>query len=118
MKIFKIRALEYIHESVQEEKERVVKEQSMIVNNQNFEANNDEIDDKFAELIEREIGGPYRCTVCEKKIKDKRDMKRHLETHLSGLSYNCSPCSKSFRSSSALRRHNSRNHAGFSSARL
>ena len=106
---------EYIYESIPEEKERVVKEQSMIVNNQNFDANNDEIDDKFAELIKREIGGPYRCTVCEKKMKEKRDMKRHLETHLSGLSYDCSPCGKSFRSSNALRRHNQKNHR-FSSA--
>ena len=44
-----------------------------------------EIDQKFAELIEMNEHGLYRCTVCEKKIKNKKDMKRHLETHL-GLS--------------------------------
>ncbi len=65
-----------------------------------------EIDQKFEELIEKEDGDPFRCTVCEKKIKEKRDMKRHLETHLSGLSYECSTCGKSFRSSDSLRHHN------------
>ena len=64
-----------------------------------------EIDQKFAELIEKDNDGLHRCTVCEKKVKDKRDMKRHLETHLSGLSYDCSQCGKNFRSSSSLRRH-------------
>ena len=80
------------------------------INHPNFEANNAEIDEKFEELIDKEDGGPFRCTVCEKKIKERRDMKRHLETHLSGLSYNCSTCSKNFRSSNALRQHNMKNH--------
>ena len=102
-------------ESIPEEKEKIVKERSIIVNNQNFEANNDEIEDKFVELIDKEDGEPYRCTVCEKKMKMKSDMRRHLETHLSGLSYNCSQCSKIFRSSTALKRHNQKNHK-FSSA--
>ena len=69
-----------------------------------------EIDQKFAELIEKKEDGLYRCTVCEKKIKNKKDMKRHLETHLSGLSYDCSLCGKNLRSSNALRRHIYNNH--------
>ena len=67
------------------------------------------IDQKFAELIELEEDGIYRCAVCEKKIRNKKDMKRHLETHLSGLSYDCSQCGKSFRSSNALRMHHKNN---------
>ena len=93
------------------ENEKYVKQRSIKPINQIFEANNAEIDEKFAELIEKEDNGPYRCTVCERKIKEKRDMKRHLETHLSGLSYTCPQCSKSFRSSHSLRMHNIRNHS-------
>ena len=93
------------------ENEKYVKQISLKPMNQIFEANNAEIDEKFAELIEKEDNGPYRCTVCERKTKDKRDMKRHLETHLSGLSYTCSQCSKSFRSSNSLRMHDIRNHS-------
>ena len=72
-----------------------------------------EIDLKFAELIEKEEGGLHRCTVCEKKIRYKKDMKRHLETHLSGLSYDCSQCGKSLRSSNALRMHHKNNRCSF-----
>ena len=87
---------------------KICKERSVRTINQNFDGNVSsvaEIDQKFEELIEKEAGGPFRCTVCEKKIKDKRDMKRHLETHLSGLSYDCPICGKNFRSSDALRHH-------------
>ena len=73
--------------------------------NQISVANIAEINQQFAELIEKEHDGFYTCTVCEKKIKNKKDMKRHIETHLSGLSYDCSKCGKNFRSSNALRLH-------------
>ena len=99
---------EYNHISYSEERKKNVKcmkERSLKTINQNFEANNAEIDQKFSELIEKVKGEPFRCTVCDKKMKDKRDMKRHLETHLSGLSYECSQCEKSFRSSDSLRQH-------------
>ena len=35
-----------------------------------------EIEQKFAELIEKDEDGLHRCTVCEKKFKVKRDMVR------------------------------------------
>ena len=63
---------------------------------QTFAANNSVIDEKFAELIEKE-GNIYTCTVCRKCNKDKKDIRRHLETHLNGLSYNCSICDRNFR---------------------
>ena len=93
-----------------EKRKKYVKERSLKPINQNSEANNAAIDQKFAELIEKEDGGFFKCTVCEKKIQYKRDMKRHLETHLSGLSYNCSLCSISFRTSKALEVHTSKKH--------
>ena len=86
-------------------KTQYLEERSIGPINQIFVENAAEIDQKFAELIEREESGFHRCTVCEKKIRNRADMKRHLETHLSGLSYDCSQCGKNFRSSSALRKH-------------
>ena len=36
-----------------------------------------EIENKFVELIEKEEDGIYRCTVCDKKNKNRTHMKRH-----------------------------------------
>ena len=83
----------------------IVEKRSVRSINQIPVASVDEVEKKFVELIEKEEDGVYRCTVCEKKIKNRTHMKRHLETHLSGLSYDCSQCGNSFRSSNALRSH-------------
>ena len=91
-----------------------VEEKSIRSINQIPVANVDEVEKKFVELIEKEEeDGVYRCTVCEKKIKNRTGMKRHLETHLSGLSYDCSQCGSSFRSSNALRMHHKNNRCSF-----
>ena len=88
-----------------------VEERSVRPMNQIFVSNVAEFEEKFAELVEKKEGGCYLCTVCKKEMNVKRDMKRHLETHLSGLSYECLLCNKSFRSSNALRHHDDRFHA-------
>ena len=93
---------EIVSEDKKENKPRYEKEISV--------ANIAKNDKKFAELIEVEEDGIYRCAVCEKKIWNKKDMKRHLETHLSKLSYSCSECGKDFNSSNALRQHVIKNH--------
>ena len=41
---------------------------------------------QFKELILKE-DKLYRCTVCNKTMPHRSNMKKHLETHLSGLSY-------------------------------
>ena len=77
---------------------------------QTFKANNFEIEQKFREFVVME-GSSYRCTVCDKTSQGRKtDMRRHIETHLSGLSFDCSACGQSFRSSTALRHHFRRNH--------
>ena len=86
-----------------------IQEKSMRVLSQLFEANNSEVESKFEELIVKDDNG-YRCTVCEKHMKKKNDMRRHLETHLTGLSYECQLCGKSFRSDNALCKHRHRVH--------
>ena len=85
-----------------------VRERSVKVVGQNIEAQNSEINEKFEELVVKDeggVGGRWKCTVCEKSMRDKTDMKRHLETHLSGLSYDCQYCGKIFRSVNARRQH-------------
>ena len=74
-----------------------------------FEANNSEVESKFEELVVRE-NSMHRCTVCQKEMKKPSDMKRHLETHLTGLSYECQYCGKTFRSVNAHRQHISKHH--------
>jgi hypothetical protein len=56
----------------------------------------------------------YRCTVCGKENRGKdssrRDLGRHVETHIEGVSHPCSLCGKVSRSSHALQAHVSRSH--------
>ena len=62
--------------------------------------------------IEKLDDGNVKCTVCGKisrgtsKTSIKlRDMMRHIETHIEGLTYNCNICSKSCRSQNSLKNH-------------
>ena len=96
------------------DRKQEVKEKSIKPIYQTFEANNFEIDQKFDEMVVNE-GNLYRCTVCDKTFQSKnrkQDMRRHLETHLTGLSYDCSTCGQNFRSSNALRLHMKRRCSG------
>ena len=86
---------------------KTVKDRSVKVLNESFEAHNSEVEEKFQELIVHEGNKTFRCTVCEKTMSHRASMKRHVETHLSGLSYDCQFCEKTFRSSNALRQHKS-----------
>ena len=95
---------EYINSS-----SNIVKEKSMKVAYPAFEANNSEVKSRYEELIVRE-NSLLRCTVCEKVMKYPADMKRHLETHLTGLSYDCQFCGKIFRSVNAHRQHISKHN--------
>ena len=65
---------------------------------------NEELNSKFDELVVKE-GTVYRCTVCAKSMTHRGSMKRHVETHLTGLSYDCQHCGKTFRSSQACNRN-------------
>ena len=89
-------------------KPKNVKERSLkVANNESFEACNSEVNEKFQELVVQEADKTFRCTVCNKTMSHKGSMRRHLETHLTGLSYYCPTCEKTFRSSNALATHKS-----------
>jgi len=93
---------------VKAQKPATVKERSVKVISETFEASTSEVQSKFEELVTREEDNSYRCTVCEKKMGHKNNMRKHLETHLTGLSYDCQYCGKSFRTSNAKHFHISR----------
>merc|ERR1712098_669193 len=50
-----------------------------------------EVNRKINEILVKEDDN-FRCTVCGKMSKDKRNMSRHVEIHIDGLSYECQFC--------------------------
>ena len=88
--------------------QKIVQERSLKVpNSEMVDANNSEVNEKFQELVVQEPDRTFRCTVCNRTMSHKGSMRRHLETHLTGLSYDCPTCEKTFRSSNALATHKS-----------
>ena len=79
-------------------------DRSLKVCDEAFDASNSEVEEKFQELIVRE-GNVFRCTMCERTMTHKGSMRRHLETHLTGLTYICPLCDETFRSSMILSNH-------------
>ena len=70
---------------------------------------------KLDSLMEEANDGVHvwKCTVCCKTVKGndaRKDMRRHIETHLEGLSYPCQQCGIVSRTTCALSKHVSRNH--------
>ena len=64
---------------------------------------------QFEELVVKE-NNTYRCTVCQKTMSHKTNMKNHLEVHLTGLSYNCQLCEMTFRSNNLFSVHKTKYH--------
>ena len=65
---------------------------------------NSEVEEKIQEMLSKQ-DGVFHCNVCGYKNKNKKDMVRHIETHIEGLSYSCSVCHKTFRSRNSLKTH-------------
>ena len=73
---------------------------------------------KLDSMMEEHYDGEYtwKCTVCGKATKGsdngiaRRDMRRHIETHMEGLAYPCNQCGKVSRSSNALKTHITKYH--------
>ena len=60
--------------------------------------------------LEKVATGEFKCKLCGKEAKRSIDMKRHIETHLEGLSYPCQVCGKTFRSRNSLNTHRVNSH--------
>ena len=67
----------------------------------------EDLEAKITSLVERVDDGinSWKCTVCGKTAKAGQTIKRHIETHLEGLSYTCNQCGKVSKSSNALNAH-------------
>ena len=52
----------------------------------------------------------WRCTVCGRTASNKNDVRRHVESHIEGVSHACSLCGKVSRSSKGLVDHMSVYH--------
>ena len=68
-----------------------------------------EIGVKIEELYQK-VDGVWRCLACNTTSNQRGNIKRHIETHLDGLSYTCNMCNKEFRSKSSLKEHNRKFH--------
>ena len=65
---------------------------------------NDQID-LYAKRINGVKEKLWKCTICGKVTKRKHDIRRHIETHLEGVSHPCLQCEKVSKSSNALMTH-------------
>ena len=72
--------------------------------------NTSNIDAKAAvdQLVEK-IEDGWRCKACGKTTKT-RDIRRHAEIHIEGLSFECNQCNQSFRSRNNLKTHINKIH--------
>ena len=64
-----------------------------------------DIEDTVNQHFERVSSGVYKCKLCGKIAKKSIDLKRHIETHIDGVSYECNVCAKTFRSKNSLGCH-------------
>ena len=69
----------------------------------------EEIETKIKQLYEK-VEGIWRCLACEYKTALLGNIKRHVESHIEGLSYTCPLCDMSFRSKTILNNHKARAH--------
>ena len=70
----------------------------------------EEIKLKIEELYEK-VDGVWRCLACVYTTNNSSgSIRRHIESHIDGLSYKCTQCNKEFRSSNILTTHKIRSH--------
>merc|ERR1712098_829728 len=69
----------------------------------------DDVKRKVLEHLEKLENGHCRCKVCGKVMVGSNpvtNMKKHIETHLEGISFPCRKCGKQFRTRNTLSVHN------------
>ena len=69
-----------------------------------------ELENALNQHLERLGPGLYRCKLCGKTARMSTDIKKHIETHIEGLSYPCQVCGKTFSTTNSIRSHRSQHH--------
>jgi predicted RNA-binding Zn-ribbon protein involved in translation (DUF1610 family) len=75
-----------------------------------IEGNSNDLQSHINSMIEKIGPGEFKCTVCGKTNTHRATMRRHIETHIEGVSHPCPLCGKINRSSNSLNVHISKNH--------
>ena len=67
--------------------------------------NPEQIEERIKALYEK-IDGAWRCLACDYSTTNgSGNVRKHVETHIIGLSYSCSLCNKEFRLKDSLNKH-------------
>ena len=67
-------------------------------------------DEKLLKHISKLPDRSLQCNICVYTAKHMSDIKKHIETHMEGLSFPCPICCKIFRSRHSMRSHKSLYH--------
>ena len=77
------------------------------------EAETMNLEEKIEGLMEK-IGDIWRCVVCGKVAEDSKargNLKRHVETHIEGVTHHCDICGHTSTSSGGLYQHKAKKHS-------
>jgi len=74
------------------------------LNNANYE-----LDTQIEQMLGKK-GTLWECRYCGKMAKRKKDLKKHIETHIEGISHICHICNKTCSTRNALQVHITDNH--------
>ena len=83
----------------------------------NFKMN---LEERIEKMMEKR-GEVWKCIVCGKVAQDSKargNLKRHVETHLEGVSHPCDICGHSSTSSGGLYQHKAKKHSELRPDRL
>ena len=104
-------------ETPKSERRRQSVSSSVVVAGSFSDLNTEEIDQKIEQCLVKAEDGTYSCGVCGKagnlNLKpgnQKQNMRKHIETHLDGLSFPCQSCGKKFSSRNSLTSHKAKYH--------
>merc|ERR1719347_1600704 len=62
----------------------------------------DDVRETIASMLVKLPDGMWSCVQCGKTSKLRKDVGRHVETHIQGVSYPCNLCGKTYRSVNSL----------------
>ena len=74
-----------------------------------FKDETNELNKMINSMLEYE-DGHWKCGRCGQTKKDKTRVKRHIETHIDGISHPCGHCDKSLKTRNALQSHIYKHH--------